>query len=142
MRPGAFLVNVGRGSVVDEEAVAGALEQRPSRRLRSRRVRDGGLGAARAPGVDPRPAAAHPRTLFTPHLGSAVDDVRGRCRSKRHGRSGRSSKAGGPTTRSTHRGPDLKAALVSLAPTPSAHRPDLPRQAASRPGPVKTTIYC
>ena len=78
MRRGAFLVNLGRGSVVDEEAVAGALE---SGRL-------GGYAAdvfAMEDWAQPgRPASiparllAHPRTLFTPHLGSAVDEVRRR----------------------------------------------------------------
>jgi len=75
-RPGAFVVNVGRGSVVDEVAVADALDEN----------RLGGYAADvfamedwALPG---RPAAIpdrllkHPRTLFTPHLGSAVDDVR------------------------------------------------------------------
>jgi phosphonate dehydrogenase len=76
MRPGAFLVNLGRGSVVDEDAVAGALE---SGRL-------GGYAAdvfamedwalpGRPASIPPR-LLAQPRTLFTPHLGSAVDDVR------------------------------------------------------------------
>jgi phosphonate dehydrogenase len=76
LRPGALLVNVGRGSVVDEDAVADALET-------------GLLGGYAAdvfamedwllPG---HPAAIserlrrHPRTLWTPHLGSAVDSVR------------------------------------------------------------------
>jgi phosphonate dehydrogenase len=76
MRPGAFLVNLGRGSVVDEEAVADALYE-------------GRLGGYAADGfamedwAEPgRPDAiparllAHDRTLFTPHLGSAVDEVR------------------------------------------------------------------
>ena len=76
MRNGAFLINVGRGSVVDEEAVAGALES-------------GRLGGYAAdvfamedwalpghPAAIPDRLARHPRTLFTPHLGSAVDDVR------------------------------------------------------------------
>jgi phosphonate dehydrogenase len=76
MRNGAFLVNVGRGSVVDEEAVASALES-------------GRLGGYAAdvfamedwalpghPAVIPDRLARHSRTLFTPHLGSAVDDIR------------------------------------------------------------------
>jgi phosphonate dehydrogenase len=76
LRPGAFLVNAGRGSVVDEDAVAGALE---SGRL-------GGYAAdvfafedwrcpARPRAIPPR-LLAQPRTVFTPHLGSAVDSVR------------------------------------------------------------------
>ena len=78
LRPGAFVVNVGRGSVVSEEAVADALES-------------GHLGGYAAdvfamedwalpgrPAMIPDRLARHPRTLFTPHLGSAVDDVRRR----------------------------------------------------------------
>ncbi len=75
-RPGQHLVNVGRGSVVDERAVADALEQ----------GRLGGYAADvfefedwalsdRPAEVDPALRAA-PNTLFTPHLGSAVRGVR------------------------------------------------------------------
>lgn len=73
---GALLVNVGRGSVVDENAVADALAS-------------GHLGGYAAdvfafedwsdPGKPrdiPPALLAHDRTLFTPHLGSAVRDVR------------------------------------------------------------------
>jgi phosphonate dehydrogenase len=80
MRPGACVVNASRGSIVDENAVAEAL-------------RDGRLGGYAADvfafedtAEDTAPGAAsigvppgllaHPRTVFTPHLGSAVDDVR------------------------------------------------------------------
>lgn len=73
---GALLVNVGRGSVVDENAVADALAA----------GRLGGYAAdvfAFEDRSDPtRPRAIPPallaqeRTLFTPHLGSAVADVR------------------------------------------------------------------
>jgi len=76
IRPDALLINVGRGSVVDERAVAAALEA-------------GTLGGYAADvfemedwALPDRPKAidarlrAHPRTLFTPHLGSAVVRVR------------------------------------------------------------------
>lgn len=75
-RDGQLLVNVGRGSVVDEAAVVDALE-------------DGRLGGYAAdvfacedwglpdhPREIPPALLAHPRTLFTPHLGSAVSRVR------------------------------------------------------------------
>ena len=76
MHPGAFIVNVGRGSVIDEDAIADALDS-------------GRLGGYAAdvfamedwmlpghPAAIPGRLLRHPRTLFTPHLGSAVDDVR------------------------------------------------------------------
>lgn len=72
------MVNVGRGSVADEGAVADALNA----------GRLGGYAADvfamedwllpdRPPSVPGR-LLRHPRTLLTPHLGSAVDDARRR----------------------------------------------------------------
>ena len=75
-KPGQFIINVGRGSVVDEQAVADALEA-------------GRLGGYAADvfacedwALPDRPADVPVRlrlrhdTVFTPHLGSAVRDVR------------------------------------------------------------------
>jgi phosphonate dehydrogenase len=77
MKQGAYLVNVGRGSVVDEAAIASAIEH--------------GRLAGYASDVfeledrarPDHPAQVHPgllaqpdRTLFTPHLGTAVDKAR------------------------------------------------------------------
>ena len=76
IKRGALMINVGRGSVVDETAVANALESGVL----------GGYAAdvfemedwrlpKRPKSIDPR-LRSHPRTLFTPHLGSAVERVR------------------------------------------------------------------
>jgi phosphonate dehydrogenase len=75
-KSGQLLINVGRGSVIDEAAVATALAQ----------GRLGGYAADvfecedwglpdRPPTISPA-LLSHPRTLFTPHLGSAVSSVR------------------------------------------------------------------
>jgi len=77
MKRGAYLINVSRGSVVDEEAIAGALES-------------GHLAGYAADTFEmedwarrdrPREISARllrltDRTLFTPHLGSAVAGLR------------------------------------------------------------------
>lgn len=76
MNADTLLINVGRGSVVDESAILAALES-------------GNLGGYAADvfemedrALPDRPKSiderlrTHPRTLFTPHLGSAVTEVR------------------------------------------------------------------
>jgi phosphonate dehydrogenase len=76
VKPGCYLVNVGRGSVVDEEAVASALE---AGRLRGYAADVFAMEDWARPGHPrsiPGRLLSSPRTLFTPHLGSAVDLVR------------------------------------------------------------------
>lgn len=76
MKPTALLVNVGRGSVVDETAVADALERGALGGYAADvfEMEDWAL-SGRPTEIDPR-LREHPRTLFTPHLGSAVERVR------------------------------------------------------------------
>jgi len=75
-KPSQLLINVGRGSVVNEQAVAQALE---SGRLAGYAAdvfacEDWAL-SDRPQVIEPR-LLAHPATVFTPHLGSAVRSVR------------------------------------------------------------------
>ncbi|WP_158888235.1 NAD(P)-dependent oxidoreductase [Amycolatopsis anabasis] len=75
-KPGAYLVNIGRGSVVDEEAVADALE---AGTLAGYAADVFAMEDWLLPGRPDRIPARlleNPRTVFTPHLGSAVDGVR------------------------------------------------------------------
>jgi phosphonate dehydrogenase len=76
MRPGAFLVNVGRGSVVDEDAAAAALASGQLSGYAADVFAMEDWALPDRPRRIPPLLLAHPRTLFTPHLGSAVDAVR------------------------------------------------------------------
>lgn len=75
MRPGAFLVNVGRGSAVDEDAAAALASGRLGGYAADVFAMEDRALPDRPRRIPPR-LLAHPRTLFTPHLGSAVDAVR------------------------------------------------------------------
>jgi len=62
MKPGAFFVNVSRGNLVEEAALARALD--------SGRIAGAALDVGRAPDQMPTPALArHPRVIATPHVG-------------------------------------------------------------------------
>jgi phosphonate dehydrogenase len=77
MKKGAYLVNVGRGSTVDEAAVARALAEEALRGYAADVYEMEDLARRDHPsGIHPELIAHGDRTLFTPHLGSAVAQVR------------------------------------------------------------------
>ena len=77
MKPGSLLINPCRGSVVDEEAVAEALAAGRLQGYAADVFAMEDWARPDRPAGIPRALLANPgRTLFTPHLGSAVDEVR------------------------------------------------------------------
>jgi len=72
MKPGAFFVNVGRGTTVDHAALAAALEDGPGP----------GLAGAALDVTDPEPLPVDhplrrsPKVLITPHIAAATDEAR------------------------------------------------------------------
>lgn len=77
MKSGAFLINVGRGSVVDEEAVADALEAGHVAGYAADVFEmEDWHRADRPRAISPRLLQFKDRTLFTPHLGSATKAAR------------------------------------------------------------------
>jgi phosphonate dehydrogenase len=77
MKTGAFLVNVARGSLVDEAVLAEALERGRLGGYAADVFEFEDLARARRPlQIHPGLVAARANTVFTPHLGSAVASVR------------------------------------------------------------------
>lgn len=76
LKPGCLLVNPARGSLVDEEAVAAALEAGRLEGYAADVFAFEDLARDERPDEIPPRLLAQERTLFTPHLGSAVAEVR------------------------------------------------------------------
>ncbi|MGL5113892.1 MAG: NAD(P)-dependent oxidoreductase, partial [Beijerinckiaceae bacterium] len=76
MRADVLVVNIGRGSVVDEAAVAEALSSGRIAGYAADVFAFEDWALADRPRAIPPALLAHPDTLFTPHLGSAVEEVR------------------------------------------------------------------
>lgn len=76
LAPGAVVVNAGRGSVVDESAVLTALSQGRLAGYAADVFAFEDWARTDRPARVAKALLAHPRTLFTPHLGSAVATVR------------------------------------------------------------------
>jgi lactate dehydrogenase-like 2-hydroxyacid dehydrogenase len=68
MRPSAFLVNIARGDVVDEDALVEALEER--------RIAGAGLDVYAKEPVVPERLRALDNVVLLPHLGTATQSVR------------------------------------------------------------------
>lgn len=77
MKEGAFLINACRGSVVDEEAVSDAIESGKLAGYAADVFEMEEWARPDRPRTIPQRLLDDPaRTLFTPHIGSAVDSVR------------------------------------------------------------------
>jgi phosphonate dehydrogenase len=76
MKPGAFLVNPCRGSVVDEQAVLNALTFGHLRGYAADVFEMEDWARADRPRTINSALLAHPDTVFTSHIGSAVREVR------------------------------------------------------------------
>lgn len=75
-KQGALLINPARGSVVNEAAVIRALESGRLEGYAADVFECEDLSIPQHPRKIPPRLLAHPATLFTPHLGSAVESVR------------------------------------------------------------------
>lgn len=76
-KEGAYLINVGRGSCVDEEAVAAALENGYLQGYAADVFAfEDWVRPERPQGIAPGLLGRQDKTFFTPHIGSAVDEVR------------------------------------------------------------------
>lgn len=75
-KPGQFIINIGRGSVVDELAIADALDQGLIAGYGADVFAFEDWGLHERPTAVPPQLCASERTLLTPHLGSAVGAVR------------------------------------------------------------------
>jgi phosphonate dehydrogenase len=76
MRPDAYLINIGRGSVVDEQAVSEALTAGRLAGYAADVFEMEDWARDDRPKQIPPTLLTHPRTVLTPHLGSAVGSVR------------------------------------------------------------------
>ena len=75
-KPGQSIINVGRGSVVDESAVADALAKGRLAGYAADVFELEDWALPNNPVSIPPALLDHPNTVFTPHLGSAVREVR------------------------------------------------------------------
>jgi len=76
MKRGAYIINIGRGSVVDEAAVAQALKRGHLAGYAADVFEFEDLSLPDRPRSIPNALRSSPNTLLLPHLGSAVEQVR------------------------------------------------------------------